>query len=452
MRFDNDEAAPTPLNDLASGFRKRTWVTAKLAAKLGTKAMKRSFLQRGPGEAQVEDVDAAVNAAKDLVLQMGQLKGVVMKFGQMASYLPGALPAPAQEVLAQLQSESIAMSFERVAEVIEAELGASPDALFDDFVREPFAAASIGQVHRARLDGREVAVKVQYPGIEDLIAGDLSTLRKMASLATFGTPINGAALADELRERTLEECDYRLEAARQRLFGEILDTHERCDVPSVIEARSARRVLTTELVPRLRFAEFIKEAPQSAIDRAAARIYGAAFDCLFHHCVYNGDPHPGNYLFSPEGEVTFLDFGCVRHFDAGFIDRWKRFAITAQDEDYEGFKKTFPGLGLTPKPDKLDWEAQWDAIGHLYTPMRQREPFFTFHGDYLRENYGKMVFDNPDKMRLDMPPEWLLLNRLQWGLFAVFAHMNATAPWPDIFRAAIESETRPAPRVRVDEA
>jgi hypothetical protein len=132
----------------------------------------------------------------------------------------------------------------------------------------------------------------------------------------------------------------------------------------------------------------------------------------------------------------------VRYYQVDFIDAWKRVAMAAQDGDFDTFKKRFPDLGMTPKPKKLDWEAQWDAMLQLYTPMRTRAPFFTFTHAYVEESYGKLVFDNPNKLKLAMPAEWLLLNRLQWGLFAVLSHLGSTAPWPDMFRAALEAPTR----------
>ena len=169
------------IDKLAAGFRGRTLVTARLGARVGL-AMARRTLAGGGRDDAVVDVARAKEGARELVEKMGALKGLVMKLGQMASYLPGALPEEAQAVLARLQAESVAMSFDRVAEVLRDEFGAPPESLFDDFEPEPFAAASIGQVHRARFAGRDVAVKVQYPGIEAALASDLVTIGFMAKV------------------------------------------------------------------------------------------------------------------------------------------------------------------------------------------------------------------------------------------------------------------------------
>ncbi len=432
------------LDELARGFRKRTLVTAKLAGKMGLKMARRTF--GGKAEEAPIDRAKAAAAARELALSLGALKGLVMKVGQMASYLPGALPDEAQRVLATLQSESTAMSYARVAEVVEQELGRPPDALFERFEEEPFAAASIGQVHRARFDGREVAVKVQYPGIEEVLASDLSTVGWMAKLGTLGLPIDASALHAELQGRILEECDYELEAKNQRELAALMREEPGARVPEVIAARSTKRVLTTELVDAMRFPAFLESAPQSAKDRAGEVIFKTCFGTLFGHGVYNGDPHPGNYLFDPDGRVTFLDFGCVRRFDARFIETWKAFARCVLDDEKHLFAERFRALGLVGREKGFDYDHQWEITrDHLYLPFLQHAPYFTYTDAYVPESYGVLMFDNPNQFRIAMPPEWLLLNRLQWGLNAVLAKLNATAPWPIHFRAAVEgSFTAPA--------
>lgn len=422
-----------PLKELAKGFRKRTWVTAKLATRMGMKMAKRTLIG---ADQKVIDEQKAVEAAKQWVSQVGALKGLAMKVGQMASYLPGALPEAAQDVLAQLQAESTAMAWDEVAKVIAAELKDAPDALFDDMDPTPFAAASIGQVHRARFEGRDVVVKVQYPGIEELMRSDMKTIGIMARMSTVGTASDGKALAEELAARILEECDYEREAENQRTFKALLG-----DVPAIVDERSTRRVITSELVEGMRFAAFTESASRDAKDRAGQRIFDACFGVLFRHAIFNGDPHPGNYLFDEDGHVTFLDFGCVRRFDTEMIDTWKRVAITILDDDLAGFKTEWPKLGFVPNPKKFDWDYQWKAVQDLYLPLKTRG--FRFTDDYVQNSYGLQVFDNPNKMKLRMGPEWLLLNRLQWGLYAILAKLDAAGDWPTLFRASVESPTTP---------
>jgi predicted unusual protein kinase regulating ubiquinone biosynthesis (AarF/ABC1/UbiB family) len=429
------------LDDLGRGFRKRTLATARLATRPGLKAVRRTL---GGARQREADPEQAVKVATELVQKLDGLKGLVMKLGQIASYAPGAMPPEAQRVLAKLQAHATALPFARVDQMLRDELGGGADELFESFERAPLAAASIGQVHRARLAGRDVAVKVQYPGIEDVLASDLDTLGLLARMSTFGAAVDGKSLVAELRARTLEECDYLHEAANQRLFRQLLAHDPYCHVPEVIGERTSRRVLTSELVRGENFYAFADAAPEEARHRAAQAIFRTCFDTIFRRCVYNGDPHPGNYLFHEGGRVTFLDFGCVRHFEPAMIDRWKAVALAVVEGDRPAFERLYPELGLVPNPKKFDWEHQWRVMRYLYKPYTEPAPYFTYTDEYVRESYALMLFDNPNARRTAMPPEWLLLNRLQWGINSVLAHLGARGPWPEIWREAIESATAPA--------
>jgi predicted unusual protein kinase regulating ubiquinone biosynthesis (AarF/ABC1/UbiB family) len=447
----DDADGPEPLDELRRGFG-RTWATARLAGKLGRKAAGRMLFKAKARNGAPADPDAELDAAamakaRELVATMGSLKGLAMKAGQIASYMPGALPPAAQKVLAELQAESVAMSFERIDEVIRAELGAGVDARFDSFERTPFAAASIGQVHRAVLDGRPVAVKVQYPGIEDLIRADLKTIGMLVRLSMVGTSADGGALVDELRARLIEECDYRREAEHQRLFAGLLGHVSGASVPGVELGRTSKRVLTTALVDADRFAAFTAAgtgAPQAVRDRAGQIIFRACFELIFHRCIYNADPHPGNYLFRADGDVVFLDFGCVRRFEPAMIATWKRMAVAILGGDRAAFRDEFVALGFVPKPDHraFDWDYQWNAMRIVYRPYL--EPGFRYDADYVRGSYGLLMFDNPNRRRIAMPPEWLFLNRLQWGLNAVLAQLGCTGPWGEMIRELIVTSADPA--------
>jgi len=434
--MDDDEE--TPLGELARGFKNRTLVTAKLAAKLGSRYLKASVGMKGKTDAK------AVRTAEELVREMGRLKGLVMKFGQIASYMPGAMSPEAQAMLAKLQSQSTPMVAELVARQVETELGSPPEELFESFETKPFAAASIGQVHRARFEGREVAVKVQYPGIEELVESDLDTVGLLARLSAVGTAIDGKAVARELRARLIEECDYRIEARSQRLFAELWRRDSARRVPEVVDARSTKRVLTSELSQGQGFHAFARSATTELRDRTGVILFDTCFSTLFGHAVYNADPHPGNYLVHEDGAVTFLDYGCVRWFEPAMIDVWKRVALSVLDEKKDEFREAYIELGLGTR-GKFDWDHQWKIMLYLYRPFMQKEPF-TYTNEYVRESYELLLLKNPNRMRTGLPPEWLFLNRLQWGLNAVLAELRATGPWPEIWRRAVESKTEPVPR------
>jgi len=428
------------LDELTRGVR-RMWSTASLTSKLGAKAAGRMLFRKKPAaddldvEAATKSTEAAVATAKKLVERMGQLKGLVMKAGQIASYMPGTLPPAAQEVLAGLQAHSTPMAYSRIVEVLRAEFGDSSP--FESFDEVPFASASIGQVHRATHAGAPVAVKIQYPGIEDAIRSDLKMVSVIARLLMVGSPIDGSALAGELRERLLEECDYQREAKSQELFARLLADVPGASVPAVVAARSSRRVLTTSFVDALPLGALTDQAVR---DRAGQIIFRACFALIFHRCIYNADPHPGNYLVAPGGAVTFLDFGCVRRFDPKMIATWRAMAGAILDGDRPKFVDEFRALGFVGKAKGFDWDYQWAAMRELYRPYL--EPTFRYEPELVRKSFGLLMFDNPNRFRLAMPPEWLFLNRLQWGLNAVLAQLRATGPWrailDDIFAMPVD--------------
>jgi len=423
--------------DALTGGLRRMWSTASLTSKLGARAASRMLRKRSVDpDAALASTDAAVAAARQLVERMGSLKGLVMKAGQIASYMPGSLPPAAQQVMAQLQAASTPMAFARIAAVLRDELG---DPAFDAIDEAPLAAASIGQVHRARWRGRDVAVKVQYPGIDAAIRSDLKMVAVIARLSTLGSPIDGAALAGELRDRLVEECDYVREADNQRTFAGLLAGVPGASVPAVVAERSTRRVLTTELATARPLGELVD---QPARDRAAAIIFAACFELLWRRCIYNADPHPGNYLCAPDGAVTFLDFGCVRRFEPAMIAVWKRFVRAVLANDMRGFTDHFTALGFVGKPKGFDWDYQLAATRAMYRPFL--EPGFRFDAAFVASTFGTLMFDNPNRFRIAMPAAWLFLNRLQWGLYAVLAQLEAGAPWRDMLERLLDMAIEPA--------
>lgn len=400
--------------------------------------------QLGIGGSDANDgTDArAIENAQKLVSEMGALKGFVMKVGQMASYLPGAMPPEAQKVLSALQAQSVAMEWDTIERAVRQELGDAPSSLFDSFDTAPLAAASIGQVHRARFRGEEVVVKVQYPGIDTLLQKDLDTIRTMSRVAFVGTRIDAGALVEELRERMSEECDYRKEARNQEFYRELLAHDPSCHVPRTYAERVTRRVLTTEFVDARSFYPFAESASQAERNAAGLTIFRTCFDSIFRHCVYNADPHPGNYLFHRDGRVTFLDFGCIRFFDAQFIDRWKQFVRAHFSGDRKSFRDALIAIGLVAKPDKFDFDAHWEITRYLYRPFTTRP--FRYTQDYVRESYDALLFKNPNRMSAGMPREWLFLNRLQWGLNSVLALLQAEGDFGSIWLDAVHAPTEPA--------
>jgi predicted unusual protein kinase regulating ubiquinone biosynthesis (AarF/ABC1/UbiB family) len=439
--MSKDPKSPA-LSKLARGFRKRTLVSARLASKTGMKLLRKTLNPHRPG-AEV-DPERAAEAAVELFKQLSEMKGLIMKLGQMASYLEGALPPSAQEVLARLQSESTPMTFESVRGVLEEDFGAPLDELFTWFEPTPIAAASIGQVHLAEFDGRQLAVKVQYPGIDELFRSDLRTFGTIARASLLFSATQSGELVEELSQRMGEECDYVNEAANQRLFGQLLSRIPNAFVPNVVESRSTRRVLSSDFVVAKSFKEFCRDASQEDKDRAAATIFETCFTCIFRHCIFNADPHPGNYLFTSDNQVCFLDFGCVKRFSLSFLENWRRVAFSIIDGDREGFPDAFRALGCVGRERGFDWDYQWKMMRFMYEPAVAKQPF-TFTHEYVKRSYDMYLWGNPNQYKTAIPRDLLFVNRLQWGLYSVLAHLNATGNWRELWRNALQQVAQPVP-------
>src|SRR5436190_15188048 len=265
----------------------------------------------------------AIKTAEDVAKQLGNMKGAIMKAGQMFSFIAEGLPPEAQAALATLQADVPPMAPSLAEKVVRDELGDEPRRLFLDWDPVPVAAASIGQVHRAVMpDGRIVAVKVQYPGVDRAIKSDLDNAEMMYGLfASFALKnMDVKALVDELRARMSDELDYRLEARCQAEFAERYRGHPFIHVPDVVPERSSRRVITSEWVGGVNWAELLATASPEAKQQAAEILFRFAEGSIWHHGVFNGDPHPGNYRFLPAGTVTFLDFGLVKRLSPGELE------------------------------------------------------------------------------------------------------------------------------------
>ncbi|MGI9621530.1 MAG: ABC1 kinase family protein [Acidimicrobiales bacterium] len=375
-----------------------------------------------------------IETTEQAVALLGDMKGALMKVGQMASYLDQGMPENVRHTLAQLQSDAPPMSHELVDRVVTNELGAPPQELFGQWDPEPIAAASIGQVHRAiTADGHPVAVKVQYPGVDEAIGSDLATADVLfRGLAMMFPGLDPGPVVEELRARLIEELDYEKEASNQRLFARYYDGHPFIHIPEVVDSLSTKRVLTTDLAEGARFEEMV-EWGQLERNLAAETIYRFAFGSIYRLGAFNGDPHPGNYLFGRGGHVTFLDFGLVKRFDAQALAGFERMLRSiVLERDPRRFRSTIEELGLVQPGAPFDDVELMDYFGHFYEFVAT-PGVFTITEEYATATV-RHIFDPGGEFAeirraANVPSDFVIIQRINLGLYAIFGHLDATADW-----------------------
>jgi tRNA A-37 threonylcarbamoyl transferase component Bud32 len=380
------------------------------------------------------DTEFEMKTAEHIAETLGNMKGAMMKLGQMASYLDAGMPAHVREALAQLQSDAPPMSGALAAGVVESELGAPPGELFAEWDPVPIASASIGQVHRAMTtDGVAVAVKVQYPGIDEAIESDLGSANMLfGGLGMLFPGLDSEPIVDELRARLVEELDYRIEADNQRFFADAYRGHPTIHVPAVIDDLSSQRVLTTELAEGVRFDEMLTWT-QGERDQAAETVFRFVFRSMYGLRAFNGDPHPGNYLFRPDGHVVFLDFGLVKRFTEDEVEVFSSLLRSfVFEQDVAGFRRTLDEIGLLPITAGFDDDAVVDYFGHFYEwVLADEEKTMTpeYGSESVRRFFDASGPHGEIMKAANVPPSFVIVQRINLGLYALMGDMHATRNW-----------------------
>lgn len=400
-------------------------------ASLGARTSASLLLSKG--------ADSAAERAAEV---LGTLRGIAAKVGQMASYVDGVVPEGQREAyesaLAKLRERAPTSSSAEIRALVERELGAPISELFRDWEDEPVASASIGQVHRARLpDGRVVAVKVQHPGIAKAVESDLENVGMLESVIGTFVPkgVNSRGVLEEVKERFREELDYRLEARRQSEFARLFAGDPQIRIPAVFPSRSSLRVLTSEFVvgDRLEDAAARSESERLAYAEALWRF---VFKGNLVGGMFNADPHPGNYVFQPEGRIAFLDFGCVQPIHGGRLGPARALHRAAVEKN------------------ELEFAAQVRVImetrGGLYEDLaiaysrRCFEPLFgspyRITRDYVRAlvteiGTMKQVVFKKNAKYVPLPSGMLFMNRLQFGFYSVLARLDVEVDYALVERA-----------------
>ena len=426
--------------------------------------------KRALGKTRTEDEEAEARrrmgeevkkTAEAMLKTLGEMKGLPLKFGQMASYIDGLAPPGHEEkfqaALKKLLDRAPPLSPEAAARMVTQELGAPPEEVFGTWEREPFAAASIGQVHRATTkDGERVAVKVQYPGMDKAIENDLKSISMLeAMVAPIARKLNAKQMIDELRTVFMNELDYAREADMAELFRRMNAGDPDIYVPRIHHGLTTRRVITLEFAEGMSYADFCAGGSQEARNRAGLALWRFTFRSMLRYGVLYADPHPGNYRFHEDGRVTVLDYGCVKHLPPDLVAGMKRYMVAAMDSDWPEFDRAcVEVLGYDPKDETWDLYRSYTmelmmplcthGIWHC-SPEKARETVA-----YLTRGIRDLAFKDGEKIPTiplvpKMPQDFTFVNRLQWGLASVMAGLRTEAAFRPAIEPLVRSGMHPIP-------
>jgi predicted unusual protein kinase regulating ubiquinone biosynthesis (AarF/ABC1/UbiB family) len=431
--------------DIPTSRIARSATIGRLAAETAAKrlATRAANVARSPEASQEALARRHVETAEQIVAVLGTMKGAAMKLGQVLSFLDIGFVDEEyrdefQRKLAELRDSAPTVPFGEMRRVIESESDEPLEETFAEFDPEPIAAASIGQVYRARLhDGRTVAVKVQYPGAAAAVRADLQNfgmiMRLMGALAP---ELDVQAIGEEVRDRISEELDYELEAANQRAIARLYRGHPFVFVPEVVGALSGERVLVTDYVEGTGF-EALKERPAEERNRIAEIVFRFYFGCMYRHHQFSGDPHPGNFLLRDDGSVAFLDFGLFKRIDPAVAEFELEIARRAISGDYAGLIAHLHEGGFLRDPDRYPAEQiveQFFDVTWWYTRDGEVEltPEIATQvvidmSDPRSRHYKQMRHEN-------LPSEHLFGRRTETLTLAVMAQLRARGNWHRIAR------------------
>jgi predicted unusual protein kinase regulating ubiquinone biosynthesis (AarF/ABC1/UbiB family) len=337
-------------------------------ARIGRVAATQAVRQAGTKAANVARSDEGaskalekrqVETAQQIVTALGTMKGAAMKLGQVMSFLDvGLVPEEYREEfqrkLGELRDAAPKVRFEDMQKVIEEELEEPVSEVFSEFDTEPIAAASIGQVYRATLhDGRDVAVKVQYPGVAQAVRADMQNLGMILRLMKRVAPgLDVKATAEEVRSRIGDELDYELEAQNQRSMARIYRGHPFIVVPDVVTSMTREKVIVSDFVSGLGF-DAIKQLDQPTRDRVGEIVFRFYFGCMYRHHQFSGDPHPGNFLLMDDGKVAFLDFGLFKVMAKDLLEIELACQRAGHEQDGAALKQIWADTGFLKHPENF---------------------------------------------------------------------------------------------------
>jgi predicted unusual protein kinase regulating ubiquinone biosynthesis (AarF/ABC1/UbiB family) len=453
-----DEDSSRQAGKLPKGRLARTTRVGGLVTGQGLRwaGMRTANRVRTPERAAAAQKERTAALIDQLVDQLGQMRGAAMKVGQMISMvefdgLPEDERDDLQRRLAALRDDVPPVGFAELEKLMREEFGGPLERVFRDFDERAFAAASIGQVHRATtIDGDDVAVKIQYAGVAEAVDTDLRNATMLLPFVKRLAPgLDAKALAAEMRERIGEELDYELEAQNQRRIGRMLREHPFVRVPRVDTSLSTRRVLVSEYVEGERF-EAVRRADDVQRDRYGEIVFRLYFGLTYRDRIALGDPHPGNYLLCPDGRVCFLDFGLLRSVDAARVAAERTIALAVRDGDAEALKAALGAGGYLPA-------SRADAVDADFalTLMRMAIKWYAVPGERRFSPGDGRDRERPDPeertaMRMQvnqftLPPDAILIRRMHGIVAVVLGQLRAGADWGAIAAEYLHGEPPATP-------
>ncbi len=429
-----------PTSRVARTARIGSLAASQAVRQAGTRATNVARSEQGRSRALEK---RQVEAAEQIVEALGTMKGAAMKIGQVASFLDvGLVPEEHREEfqrkLGELRNAAPNVRFADMRKVMEQEWGEKLSSLFSEFQEEAIAAASIGQVYRARMhDGREVAVKVQYPGVAAAVRADMQNLGLILRLMRRVAPgLDAKAIGEEIRLRIGEELDYELEAQNQRSMARAYRGHPFIIVPGVVTELSRERVVVFDFVEGTGFEE-LKAAPRATRDRVAEIIFRFFFGSLYRHRQFSGDPHPGNFILQDDGTMAFLDFGLFKRMTREATELELACQRAGMEGDAEALFDIFVSAGFLSKPDRFRPERileQYRNATWWYSDDEevQLEPDIATQIVIEMSDPRSQHFD---EMRHEtLPADHLFGRRMEVLTLAVIAQLRARANWHRIAR------------------
>jgi predicted unusual protein kinase regulating ubiquinone biosynthesis (AarF/ABC1/UbiB family) len=425
---------PAPIGSLH-----RLWTVSELSAQIALAYLalwvRKWFVGAKTSQAQLMETNLRV--ALKTFHRLGYMRGAMIKLGQTAGNLPRILPGQIAETLDRLHFDAPPMHYSLIREVVRNEFGKDPEELFLSFEKQAFAAASLGQVHRARLkSGEAVAVKIQYPGIARTIDADFRNLSALLLPLRLGRDWESVKTQfEEVRRMLNQEVDYVQESESQHMAAKLFRSEDGIVVPQVFSNYSGKRVLTTEYIQGLHLTEYLKTNPsQDSRNNFGTKMYAAWFRMYYAYMGY-GDPHPGNYLFLSDGRLGLIDFGCVQHYAAEereLVDMADRMAFDDPSLAREVVKRA---CGITEDdPEFEDYlRMMEESLEWMMEPLQQPGAFD--FGDEKHFQRGMEWFSRVMRSRrLRAHPMYVYWNRSVFGLKALLYRMRAQIDVHEVLR------------------